>query len=93
MAVPEKTWLNLQGHVVTNKPGVKNSEAGLDALGLLLDQLIQPGSVFLLNQRDNPRYVFHESSDPDTNITSFELSLEMSAPINVVSKKKNRSDR
>jgi len=59
-------------------------------VNLFIDQLIQPGSVFVLSQKDNPRAIFHESTEEDTNITGFELSLEMTSPINVVSKKKNR---
>ena len=88
--ISEKIWLNLQGHVVNTTGGVNNSEVGLRAINELLDALIQPDSIFVLSQKDNPRYVFHESTDPDTNITSFEVSLEMNAPINVESKKKRR---
>ena len=88
--VREKIWLNLQGHVVNTTKGINNSEVGLNAINALLDSLIQEDSIFVFSQKDNPRYVFHESTDPDTNITSFELSLEMNAPINVESKKKKR---
>ena len=86
----ELTWVNLQGHVVSNVEGT--AQVGLEAINLFIDQLIQPKSMFKLAQKSNPRSIFHESSTPDTNITGFELSLELTSPINVASKKRNRDE-
>ena len=86
--VQEKVWLNIRGHVVNNTPGKNNSEVCLAAIEGMLDKLIRPGSIFVLSQRNNQLQRLYESTDPDTTITSFELSLEMNSPINVVSRRK-----